>query len=79
MVITILKVISVLVILAMMILLLVTMNHFLAGGFDCSNEEIDSLRNDVSETDDVISDESAFRHLVERPLESRDHKSKKYH
>lgn len=64
MTITILKAVSTIVLLAMMIVVLLSMNHFLRGGFDSRQDDVDKMRRDLDETDEVISDESVFRDLV---------------
>lgn len=68
MTILILKILLVLVILAVMIIVLVSINHVLAGGFDCSNDDIDEFRQDIIDNEEVISDHSSFRELVEKPV-----------
>lgn len=67
MVISILKVVLVIVTLAGMILLLIGMNHFFSGNFDITDSEIDDMRRDVEGSDDVITERSVFRELVEAP------------
>lgn len=78
MAIPILKVLLVLVILAVMVIVLVTINHVFAGGFDCSNEDIDELRQDLIDNDDVIPDKSSFRDLVEKPVKAENSDFKRY-
>lgn len=67
MVISILKVVLVIVTLAGMILLLIGMNHFFSGSFDITDSEIDDMRRDVDGSEDVITERSVFRELVEAP------------
>ena len=64
----ILKVIIVMVIIALMILVLVSINHYLAGGFNCSGEDIDELRRDVSDHDEVVSEKGSFGDLIHHPV-----------
>ena len=64
MTITILKALLVTVILAVMIIVLITINHFFAGGFNSDTNGIDELCQDVLENEDVITDNSAFREFV---------------
>lgn len=65
---SILKIVLVLVLLAGMIILLVTVNHFFAGGFDSDNNDIDELRRNIKDKDEVISDQNVFRNLVKDPV-----------
>lgn len=74
MTISILKIVLVLIILSVMIMVLVTINHFFAGGFHSTTNEIEEYRREINERDDVISDQSEFRHLVAAKKESICHK-----
>lgn len=64
MTITILKAVLVIILLGVMILVLLAINHFFSGNFDARESDTDKLREDVRESEDVITGESAFRDLV---------------
>lgn len=64
MTITLLKAISVIIILAIMVLLLISVNHFLSGNFSSSEEDMDRMRDDIKDSDRVISNENIFNELV---------------
>ena len=64
MTISILKAALVIAILAMMIVVLLSMNHFLTGDFDSRQSDLDDLRDDVEKSDKVITDNSSFKELV---------------
>lgn len=73
MTITLLKAVSVIIILAIMILILLSVNHLASKDFDASDADLDRMREDLEETDDVITDESVFRELVKVPRRSDTH------
>ncbi|MBD5195004.1 MAG: hypothetical protein HDS12_04800 [Bacteroides sp.] len=64
MAIPVLKALLVIVILALMILVLLGINHIFSGNFTTDDSDIDDLRNDIIESDDVISEQNAFTELV---------------
>lgn len=64
MTITLLKAVSVIIILAIMILILLSVNHLVRGDFDSEETDLDKMREDLKENDRVITDESIFRDLV---------------
>lgn len=64
MAIPILKALLVVVILAVMILVLLGINHLFSGNFSVDEAEVDDLRNDIRESKDVISDHGVFTELV---------------
>ena len=64
MTISIMKILLVLVILSVMIIILVTMNHFLVGSFNSDDDDIESLRHEIDDQKEVITDKSSFRELV---------------
>ena len=64
MTITILKAVSVIVILAVMILVLLSINHLFSGNFDAAEEDAEHLREDIREDDKVITGHSVFHELV---------------
>ncbi|MDE7181338.1 MAG: hypothetical protein K2N88_09105 [Muribaculaceae bacterium] len=65
MAIPILKALLVVVILAVMILVLLGINHVFSGNFSVAEEEVDDLRSDLLESDNVISENGVFTELVE--------------
>lgn len=71
MVIPILKALLVIVILGVMILVLLGINHIFSGNFHVEESDIDDLRADLRETDDVISDHGAFTELVKVKVPER--------
>ncbi len=77
MTITILKTVLVIVILAVMILALLAMNHYLSGNFDMSESDADRFRGDVRDSDQVISDDSIFSNLVKMRVSRNSVNSKK--
>lgn len=77
MTITILKTVLVIVILAVMILALLAMNHYLSGNFDMSESDTDRFRDDVRESRQVISDDSIFGDLVRVRVDPHSVNSKK--
>lgn len=77
MTISILKAVLVLVILAVMIILLIAINHFFAGGFDCGGDEIDDFRKEIENGDEVISDKNVFGRLVENPVKVKNDSSQR--
>lgn len=64
MVIPILKAVAVILILAVMILILVSVDHFLNGGFNSNQSDIDELRDEVDTHKGVITDRNIFGELV---------------
>lgn len=64
MAIPILKALLVVVILGVMILLLLSINHIFSGSFSMEDSEVDNLRQELEETDEVISNHGAFTELV---------------
>lgn len=64
MTITILKAVLVIVILAVMILVLLSINHLFSGNFDARESDAERLREDVTESDDVITGQNVFHELV---------------
>lgn len=64
MTITILKAVAVIIILAVMILILLSVNHFLRGNFGSNQTDIESMRKEVENEENVISDHSVFKELV---------------
>jgi len=64
MTITILKAVLVIVIMAVMALILLAINHIFSCNFDSSESTADRLREDLDESEEVISSESVFRDLV---------------
>jgi len=79
MIISIIKILTVVFILGMMILLLISVNHYLGGGFNSSDSDIDKLRNDICVDNDVITEKSMLSELVrvrEKPwLDNDENKS----
>lgn len=71
MAIPILKAVLVIVILGVMILLLIGINHLFSGSFSVKESEIDDLRQDVLESEDVISDKNIFTELVKVKVRNR--------
>ncbi|MDE6392935.1 MAG: hypothetical protein K2L59_06690 [Muribaculaceae bacterium] len=71
MTITILKAVIVIVIMAVMVLILLAINHIFSGNFDSSESSTEKLREDLEESEEIISGESAFRDLVK--VRSRGH------
>lgn len=65
MAIPILKALLVVVILGVMILLLLGINHIFSGSFSIEDTEVDNLRQELEETNEVISNNGAFTELVE--------------
>lgn len=47
-----------------MIILLVTINHYLAHSFQSDEDDIVELRHEVEDVKDVITDKSTFSSLV---------------
>lgn len=64
MIITIIKIIAVVVILAAMLVILMGIGHLYSGNFDTDKKEVDQLREDVKNKEDVVSKESAFHVLI---------------
>lgn len=64
MVITIIKIISVIVILAAMFIILLDIGHLTTGSFNTDREDIDQLREDVENKRDVVSNKNTFHDLV---------------
>lgn len=64
MTITILKAVLVIVILAVMVLVLLGINHFFSGNFDAGSEDADALRHDVEEKKDVLTPENVFHEFI---------------
>lgn len=64
MAIPILKALLVIVILGVMILVLLGINHLFSGNFTVDEADVDDLRNDVMESDNVITDHNVFTELV---------------
>lgn len=73
MAISVLKIILVLIILSAMIIILLTVDHFLGHAFESNNDDVEELRHDIKERKNIITDKSTFRHLVEvqQPIESK--------
>lgn len=66
MTIPILKALLVIVILAVMVLILLGINHIFSGNFDVAREDEESLRRDLEEKEDVITEKSVFSELLRR-------------
>lgn len=66
MTVTILKSVIIIVILAIMILVLLGINHFFSGNFSVGSEDADSLRKDVEEKEDVVTPGNLFGEFVRR-------------
>lgn len=64
MTITILKALSIIIVLAVMVLILLSVNHLLRGNFDSKPSDLAQMREDLEEDDHVITDESIFNELV---------------
>ena len=64
MTITILKAISIIIVLAVMVLILMSVNHLISGTFDSEPSDIKQMREDLEEDENVITDESVFKDLV---------------
>lgn len=65
MTIPILQAVLVIVTLGVMILVLLGIHHLFSDNFETSASEIEDLRQDVNESDEVITDRSVFSNLVE--------------
>ena len=65
MAISILQAVLVIVTLGVMILVLLGIHHFFSGSFESEDTDIEELRQDVDESDEVISDRNVFSDLVE--------------
>ncbi|MDE6006419.1 MAG: hypothetical protein K2G67_02565 [Muribaculaceae bacterium] len=72
MAIPILKALLVVVILGVMILVLLGINHIFSGNFSVDSSDMDDLRQEVNESDEVISNNGAFTELVK--VKVRDNK-----
>lgn len=72
MTITILKAVAVIIILAVMIVILLSVNHLLRGDFDSKQADVDRMREELNDSEDVISDHSVFKELVEVHHKSSD-------
>lgn len=77
MTITILKVLLVLVILSAMIILLVTINHYLVHSFESDDDDMVELRQDIEKNDKVITRKSSFSNLVEVKNQENPHNTPK--
>ena len=64
MIITLVKAVAVMIILAVMILILVSVNHFISGDFNSGMADIDELRDNLDNANDVITDKNVFGELV---------------
>lgn len=64
MTITILKALSIIIVLAVMVLILLSVNHMLRGNFDSKPSDLARMREDVEDDDHVITDNSVFGELV---------------
>lgn len=71
MAISILQAVLVIVTLGVMILVLLGIHHFFSGSFESEDTDIEELRQDVDESDEVISDRNVFSDLVEVPEQER--------
>lgn len=71
MTISILKAVLVLVTLAVMILVLIGINHLFSGNFDLSQSDIDDMRHDLNDKEDVITENSVFNELVKVTVKDR--------
>lgn len=47
-----------------MIIVLMTINHFLAHGFESDDDDMEELKRDIDERKEVITDKSSFHQLV---------------
>ena len=65
MVISVFKIILVLAILAFMIIVLVSIDHYLTGEFDCSESDVDEMKKDISDQDTVIGRGNVFSRLID--------------
>lgn len=77
MVISILQAVIVIVILAVMIVILIGINHMSNGDFTTEESDIEQLRKDVNENDDVITDQNMFTELVNVRVESQSRRNRK--
>lgn len=77
MTITILKALSIIIVLAVMVLILMSVNHLLSGSFDSKPDDIRQMREDLDEDEHVITGESVFNDLVKVRDLSSDLKGKK--
>lgn len=66
MIISILKFILVVVILAMMVLILLGINHLFAGNFTANRKDTEQLRRDVENSENVITRNNIFHTLVRK-------------
>lgn len=64
MIISIAKVLTVVLILGVMILILISVNHYIGGGFNSSDSDVDRLRDDICDDNDVITKKSVLSELV---------------
>lgn len=64
MTISILQAVFVIVILAVMVLLLLGINHFFAGTFEASNSDAEELRDEIKESEEVITPQNVLSELV---------------
>lgn len=77
MTITILKALSIIIVLAVMVLILLSVNHMLRGNFDSKPSDMARMREDLEDNDRVITDDSVFGELVkvrqvnQRPIDRR--------
>lgn len=71
MTITILKALIIIMILVLMIIVLVVINHYFAGGFVSKPEQIEHLREEVREGNDVVTDNSSFGTLEQARVQAR--------
>ncbi|MBD5288455.1 MAG: hypothetical protein HDS28_05200 [Bacteroides sp.] len=62
----ILKGMLVLIILVAMVMILLGINQLFTGNFHTEEEEINQLRKDIDEKDDVITSQSLFRKFLGR-------------
>lgn len=64
--IVILKVMLVLIILVAMVMILLGINQLFSGNLQAEEEEINRLRNDVNDKDEVITPQNIFRKFLGR-------------
>lgn len=64
MAIPIIKAVLVIIMLGLMIIILLGIHHFFSGSFETDNSEIDDMRVDIRESDEVITGHSVFSDLV---------------
>lgn len=77
MTISIIKAILIIVILAVMVMVLLGINHLFAGNFRADRDDAEQLREDVETKNDVITDNNVFHELVNASEDKRSAESKK--